>query len=202
MAETAQYLVPAASSQAEIKVKGSRFIATIGHSPDRIEAEKMYLDYKKKYYNATHNCLAYFIRPDDFRFSDDGEPSGTAGRPIFQVLEKSGVQEIFCVVTRYFGGIKLGTGGLIKAYTEAAQAALSQLQVRIITVFSVFETTADYLWESKIRHLVTQFNGEISAADYDHGLRIEARIPASSDQEFIRQIIEQSNGQIVCRKKM
>ncbi len=161
----------------------------------------MYLSYKKKYFNATHNCLAYYIRPDDFRFSDDGEPSGTAGKPILQVLEKSGVQEIFCVVTRYFGGVKLGTGGLIKAYTEAAQAALGQLQTIKVTLFSIFETKADYLWESKIRHVVALFGGEISRADYASGLIMEARIPTACDEEFLQQLTEQSNGQIICRLK-
>ena len=104
----------------ELKVKGSKFIASIIHSDNKFIAEKKYQEFKQKYYDASHNCYAYRISENDFRYSDDGEPSGTAGLPIFKVLENNEIFEALLVVTRYFGGTKLGTGGLARAYSDAA----------------------------------------------------------------------------------
>ncbi|MEJ2053208.1 MAG: YigZ family protein, partial [Calditrichaceae bacterium] len=102
------YLVPASTTNTEIKVKGSKFISAVFPVSSKEEAETVYADIKKKYYDATHNCFAYRINANNFRYSDDGEPNGTAGKPILQIIDNKGMNEILCVVTRYFGGTKLG----------------------------------------------------------------------------------------------
>ena len=112
----------------EIKIKRSRFIGTARHCNSREAAEQLLESFSKKYYDANHNCFAYRVRAasgeEIFRYSDAGEPSGTAGRPIYDSLVSSGLQNILLVVTRYFGGIKLGTGGLARAYRDSARAVL------------------------------------------------------------------------------
>ncbi len=125
-----QYFTIARTALCEIKVKGSRFIgrtALVGSAEEAVvELEAI----RKQEYAATHNCYAYLVGlPEEniaFKFSDDGEPGGTAGRPIYDVIVGSGLTNVLLVVTRYFGGTKLGTGGLVKAYSEAAQLALKQ----------------------------------------------------------------------------
>ena len=112
----------------EIKIKRSRFIGTALHCDSRESAERLLESFSKKYYDANHNCFAYRVRSgageEIFRYSDAGEPSGTAGRPIYDAVVSAELQNILLVVTRYFGGIKLGTGGLARAYRDCARAVL------------------------------------------------------------------------------
>ena len=114
------YLTIQETSGAEIKIKGSRFIGIISPVADKVNAEKILIEIRKEFRNATHNCFAYRINSQEFRYSDDGEPSGTAGRPILSMIDKYQLQRVVLVVTRYFGGTKLGTGGLIRAYSQSA----------------------------------------------------------------------------------
>ena len=100
------------------------------------QAETVYANIRRKYYDATHNCFAYRISPDDFRYSDDGEPSGTAGRPIFQVLENKNLTQTIIIVTRYFGGTKLGTGGLSRAYADTASEVISKTKLDVKTIYA------------------------------------------------------------------
>ena len=116
---------------AEIEEKRSRFIGSAFYVENEEEAEKIIKDTKKKYYDARHNCFAYIINNGSVakRFSDDGEPSGTAGFPILNVLEKNELYNVLVIVTRYFGGILLGAGGLVRAYTEAAVKAIEKAEI-------------------------------------------------------------------------
>ena len=116
---------------AEIEEKRSRFIGSAFYVENEEEAEKIIKDTKKKYYDARHNCFAYIINNGSVvkRFSDDGEPSGTAGSPILNVLEKNELYNVLVIVTRYFGGILLGAGGLVRAYTEAAVKAIEKAEI-------------------------------------------------------------------------
>ena len=120
-----EYLVPTQFGEAEFVEKKSRFIGRVWPVDTEEEALAKIQEMKKKHYDATHNCWAYIIRDGAVRFSDDGEPGGTAGMPMLQVLQREGLFNVVCVVTRYFGGTLLGTGGLVRAYTEAAQAAVA-----------------------------------------------------------------------------
>lgn len=117
---------------AEIIEKKSRFIANLFYTESSEEAEKNIKDVKKKYYDAKHNCFAYLILENNQvikKFSDDGEPSGTAGAPMLEILEKMGIYNVVVIVTRYFGGILLGTGGLVRAYSDSLKKALNLVNI-------------------------------------------------------------------------
>ncbi|RMH63650.1 MAG: YigZ family protein [Calditrichaeota bacterium] len=183
---TDQYRVPARAHSAEIKVKGSRFIAHVLPAADTATAEALYAEIKKKYYNATHNCPAWRITPDEWRYSDDGEPGGTAGKPILKEIVAADLLYTLCVVTRYFGGTKLGTGGLIRAYGEAARAALSTVPVEIKIRTRTLELRFGYELESSVRHFITRFEGKIEASDYSNGVIFRVAIPLGYAEDFIR----------------
>jgi len=169
---------------AELKVKGSKFIASIIHSASKTIAEKQYLQFKQKYHDATHNCYAYRISENDFRYSDDGEPTGTAGLPIFKVLENNGVYEALLVVTRYYGGTKLGTGGLARAYSDAALECINSSKkiqkIRYITMN--LQTT--YSRYNELLRLVSKFNGKFKQSDYQDKIDLTLQIPKSKFNLF------------------
>ncbi len=169
---------------AEIKVKGSRFIASTIHSTNKAIAEKQYQEFKQKYHNATHNCYAYRISENEFRYSDDGEPSGTAGLPIFKVLENNGIFETLLVVTRFYGGTKLGTGGLARAYSDAAMECLKNSKkiqkMRYVTIN--LQTT--YNRYNELLRLVSKFNGKFKQSDYQDKIDLALQIPKSKFNLF------------------
>ncbi len=142
----------------EYEEKKSRFIATLKPVTSEEEAAAFIAEIKKKYWDARHNCSAYIIgkRGELTRCSDDGEPSGTAGRPMLEVLTGSGVTNAAVVVTRYFGGTLLGTGGLVRAYTQAVKAGLDNSELGIVTEGFELEVIADYNDAEKIRYLLEQ----------------------------------------------
>ncbi len=190
------YRVPAGDFQTEIKVKGSRFIGHLRHCPDRAAAEEAYARLRKSYYNATHNCFAYRIDDTVWRYSDDGEPNGTAGKPILQEIEASGLEQVLCVVTRYFGGTKLGTGGLIRAYGEAARKALAEAPVATRTRSITLSLRFPYELESSVRHFITVHQGRISASDYSNGVLLRVDIPQSRAELFKQHIDEAHLGRV------
>ena len=190
------YLVPAEAASAETKVKGSRFIANIVAVKSKEEAEHALADFRKKYYNATHNCFAWRIDENTFRYSDDGEPSGTAGKPIFQVLEGRALHQALCVVTRYFGGTKLGTGGLIRAYSEAAAEALRHLRLKTLVRAERLELTFTYDLENLVRRTINDFGGTIGESNYSEAIQITAAIPQSKAALFAERLSEKSNALI------
>ncbi|MGD9899831.1 MAG: YigZ family protein [Calditrichaceae bacterium] len=185
-----EYLVPAKTADAEIKVKGSRFIATVFHAETKESAEEQYLLLKKKNYNATHNCFAYRIDDNLFRYSDDGEPSGTAGKPILQTIDGQNIYEVLCVVTRYFGGTKLGTGGLIRAYSDAAAEALKQLRLKVKVRAEIIRLGLHYEQENIIRNLLNEFNGKIVGSDYTDQIKMDVSIPESLRRNFEERLTE------------
>lgn len=185
-----EFLVPAEAAEAEIKVKGSKFIAHIVPALSKEDAEEAYLYFKKKYYNATHNCLAYRINENVFRYSDDGEPSGTAGKPILQALDGKHLQEVLCVVTRYFGGTKLGTGGLIRAYSEATIEAIQNLAVKIKVKSKQYSVNFPYELEPNIRRLLTAMNGQLKESKYDARVQFILTVPLSHSKRFEQQLSE------------
>ena len=191
-----EFLVPASESVFEIKVKGSKFIASIVPARTKTQAENIYLKLKKKYYNATHNCFAYRIDALEFRYSDDGEPSGTAGKPIYQVLEGKGLHQVLCVVTRYYGGTKLGTGGLIRAYSNAANEALSLLPLKTLVRTIQLELRFSYDFENLIRKLLSDFRGSIQQSDYSDKIKMLVAVPASKTNSFMDVLTEKTNSMI------
>ncbi|MGY3803794.1 YigZ family protein [Pigmentibacter ruber] len=136
----------------EIIIEKSKFIASINKVVSEQEATEFIAGIKHKYWDATHNCSAFLINNNEMRSSDDGEPAGTAGKPILECIKKNNLQKISVVVTRYFGGIKLGAGGLIRAYTAATQEAIKHSGIEEHIFYHAFEMSLDYEFWNKIEH--------------------------------------------------
>ena len=132
-----EYLVPTAFGEDEFIEKKSRFIGRCWPVETEEEALEKIAAMKKQHYDATHNCWAYIIKDGGMRFSDDGEPGGTAGNPMMQVLQREQIYNVVCVVTRYFGGVLLGAGGLVRAYTKGAKIAIDAAGKSMKRVWSV-----------------------------------------------------------------
>ncbi len=191
-----KYFVPANEASAKITVKGSKFISHIFPVESKEHAEKVYASVQNKYYDATHNCFAYRIDENTFRYSDDGEPSGTAGRPILQVLDGAELFEVLCVVTRYFGGTKLGTGGLIRAYSDAAKEALKTIKIKEKIRTEVLKLKSAFGMENRIFHLLDQMSGKLVDSVYGQDINLTVEIPRSNVEPFLKQLTEQSGGKI------
>ena len=142
----------------EITEKKSRFIAYLAYVTTEEDAQNFVSQIKKKHYDARHNVYAYILNSGGKKYSDDGEPSKTAGYPILEMLENEGVTDVVCVVTRYFGGTLLGTGGLIRAYTKSAKDCLEKAGAKKMILCDVLSLTFDYAYLSKIEHMLKTEN--------------------------------------------
>ncbi len=168
------YKIVYQGGEGEIIEKKSRFIATVRPVETPEEAAAFIDEMKKKYWNATHNCSAFVIGAEQpvLRCSDDGEPSGTAGRPMLDVLTGAGIHNVAAVVTRYFGGTLLGTGGLVKAYTKALQEGLAQCEIITKTKGNYIRITTDYQGIGKIQYLLGQRGIPIVEAEYGANVKV------------------------------
>lgn len=173
--------------EGEYEEKKSRFIATIRPVSSEEEATSFIAEMKKKYWDARHNCSAFIIgnRGELTRCSDDGEPSGTAGRPMLEVLNGSGIKNIAVVVTRYFGGTLLGTGGLVRAYTQAVKAGLENCVTGILSEGQLLEVIADYSDVDKILYALKQKSITPEKTDYaaDVTMILKIRVELVEDIE-------------------
>ena len=179
----------------EIKIKGSRFIASIAPAAEKEVAESFIEEIRKNHHDATHNCYAYRVNTTLFRFSDDGEPSGTAGRPILQSIDKYQLHRVVLLVTRYFGGTKLGTGGLIRAYSEASEVVIQK--ARIVTRHHLVEFYIEYPFEfiQKVHHLVQKYHGQISEDATDRAMLSRIEITPSRRKSFLAELNDATRGQ-------
>ncbi|MCK4753866.1 MAG: YigZ family protein [Calditrichia bacterium] len=181
----------------EIKVNDSKFIAHVFHVLNKHQAESVYSNIKRKYHDASHNCFAYRISADEFRYSDDGEPSGTAGLPIYKLLENKELLQTIIIVTRYFGGTKLGTGGLIRAYRDASLDVLNktktEVKIRYVTV--TVETTYENM--SLLLDLVNKYTGIIGKTEYTDKISFCLQIPTTKFEDFNKNILAFSERGIV-----
>lgn len=180
----------------QIIEKKSRFIGQVFPVTDEDEANAVIESCRKKYWDARHNCYAYIIGTGSNplkRFSDDGEPSGTAGKPILETLEKKEVTNCLIVVTRYFGGTLLGTGGLVRAYTAAAQAGLEAAGIVSMRMCDRLEMTTDYNGAGKLQYLLGQ-NGIQSECDYSDCVRITCSVPVGLTEKLTKEIINLTGG--------
>ena len=189
-----QYLTLNATIQSvETTVKGSKFICRAAPVEDRSEAEKQYQDIKKRYHDASHNCYAYRIDDKEFRYSDDGEPSGTAGRPILKALEMNKIYKTLIVVTRYFGGVKLGTGGLSRAYGDIALLALEEAEIVTRTTYITTALQTTYENQQFVNKFIIKFEGTVIHTDYTDKINITIKIPRSKFEKFqneVKQLIQ------------
>ena len=131
-----EYYIPTVSSETELVEKRSRFLGHVWHVESEAEARARIEETKKKHYDARHNCWCYRLKDGTERYSDDGEPQGTAGQPMLNVFQREGVVDVVCVVTRYFGGVLLGAGGLVRAYTQSSKDALDAVGISEVRLWS------------------------------------------------------------------
>jgi len=156
---------------------------------------------KKKHSDARHNVYAYVLR-DGFaqRFSDDGEPHGTAGMPVLDSIRKAGITDVAIVVTRYFGGILLGTGGLVRAYTAAATGAIKQAEIAEVGDFAIIRVKAGYSEYQKIMPLISVAEAKIADSDFGMDVHLKLMVAEEKAESFISQLIEATNGRISVEK--
>ena len=190
----------------EIVISKSRFIAYVDRAETEEEALAFIDKIKKLHPNATHNCSCYMVGEHDNiqKANDDGEPSGTAGVPMLEVLKKQGLKDTVVVVTRYFGGIKLGGGGLIRAYGKATTEGIDAAQVVERKVHHLMQVTADYVWLGKLENEIRQSDYALQEISYGEGVDIFVHVLAEQEQDFIDWITDLTNGQatIACVDKL
>lgn len=191
-----EYLVPSEYGEDEFIEKKSRFIGRIWPVETEEEALARIQEMKKKHYDATHNCWAYIIRDGAVRFSDDGEPGGTAGMPMLQVLQREGLFNVVCVVTRYFGGILLGAGGLVRAYTKGAKIAVDAAGKSMKRVWTVLYVPCPYSFYERVRLEVEAFGGIVRKADFGAEVELELLFPEAKTQEFLDRLTDMTAGTV------
>ena len=182
--------------QGEITEKKSRFIATVRPVESEDEAVSFINETKKKYWDARHNCSAFVIgkRQELTRCSDDGEPAGTAGRPMLDVLLKENIHNVAVVVTRYFGGVLLGSGGLVRAYQQATKAGLSASEIIEKKDGAVLFIRTDYTGIGRLQYLFAQEKITVMDTAYEADVLVKAVIPENDKKRIEKTIIEQTNG--------
>ena len=191
-----EYLVPSEYGEDEFIEKKSRFIGRIWPVETEEEALARIQEMKKKHYDATHNCWAYIIRDGAVRFSDDGEPGGTAGMPMLQVLQREGLFNAVCVVTRYFGGILLGAGGLVRAYTKGAKIAVDASGKSMKRVWTVLYVPCPYSFYERVRLEAEAFGGIVRKADFGAEVEMELLFPEAKTQEFLDRLTDMTAGTV------
>ncbi|RKY81994.1 YigZ family protein [candidate division KSB1 bacterium] len=187
----------------EIKVKGSRFIGHAFSAVTRDQAEEKIEFIRKKHHNATHNCFAYRTGNSDssiFRFSDDGEPSGTAGRPILEAIDSRDLTDVVVIVTRYFGGTKLGTGGLARAYGGCASDVLKSAELQKKVIFQRIAIKFPYELTGQVMNTVSRTECRVSGTKYESQTEMILDVRISIVDQFIKKINDACSGRVVCRK--
>ncbi len=192
------YRVLLSGGEAEIVEKKSRFIATVRKCETEEEAVSFIEEIKKKNWNATHNCSAFVIgsRGELTRCSDDGEPGGTAGRPMLEVLLGEGIRNIAVVVTRYFGGTLLGTGGRVRAYSNAVKEGLKSCRKGLMRLGWEVVVSTDYNGIGKILYLLGQRGLEPAESSYTDSVTLKLLIPQDLAGELQKEMTEATNGRV------
>ncbi len=192
-----EYYIPTRESQREFVEKRSRFIGHVWRVASEEEARARIEETKKRHYDARHNCWCYRLREGGVeRYSDDGEPQGTAGRPMLNVFQREGVENVACVVTRYFGGVLLGAGGLVRAYTQAAKDALDGAGISVVRRWAALEIPCTYGQFESMRREVLSFGGVMENVDYGADVVLSALLPGERAAEFSAHILDLSAGTV------
>jgi uncharacterized YigZ family protein len=195
----AQYFTVKGYGEHEIIIEKSRFICYVSRATTEEEAQSFIQEIKKKHWNANHNCSAYLIGAHDQiqKANDDGEPSGTAGVPMLEVLKKRKLKDTVVVVTRYFGGIKLGAGGLIRAYGKSTSEGLNHTGIVERKLMRVMQTKVDYTLLGKIENELRQSRYTIKDIHYLEDVTFDAYVEEGGKEAFQEWIIELTNGRCI-----
>lgn len=191
------YPIPEKPVRTELIVKKSRFICDLNIVTSREEARDFISSIKSEFPDARHHCFAFIAgHPEtgEMGMSDDGEPQGTAGKPMLQVLQGSGIGDIAAVVTRYFGGILLGTGGLVRAYSGALQQGLEELSVIMKVPMTRVEAEVEYSQEGLLRRMLENYRAEITEQSFGTGVSFSLLMPSDQVESFNAELTENTNG--------
>lgn len=191
------YLVPFEQAESEFTEKRSRFISHLWCVESEEEARARIEEVKKKYYDARHNCWCYLLKEGNVvRYSDAGEPQGTAGQPMLNVFQRQEVTNVCCVVTRYFGGILLGAGGLTRAYTKGAKDALDAAGIARMSLWTIWDVPCTYPLFEKVKLEIAACGGVVRDAQYGADITIRAAFPDGGAPLFADRLTELSAGQL------
>lgn len=190
-----EYFVPTAPSETEFVEKRSRFIGHVWPVESEEEARVHIETMKKKYHDARHNCWCYRLKEGGVeRYSDDGEPQGTAGQPMLGVFQKAGVVNVVCVVTRYFGGILLGAGGLVRAYTQSAKEALDAAGLSVVRRWVEVTAICPYSLFERMKLEVDAVGGALGEIEYAADVTVHALLPENMVENFSARVVELTAG--------
>jgi len=197
------YLTVKAKGSDELIIQKSRFIGYVRRVETEEDAQAFIQEIKKKHYDATHNCSAYIIGENDQiqKANDDGEPGGTAGVPILEVLKRQKLKDTAVVITRYFGGIKLGAGGLIRAYGNATTRAIQATGVVKRQLMQGFTVTVDYTLIGKLENELRQSNYVLNSTDYQEKVSFFVYVKKGEEDAFKKWIVDLTNDQATIEKK-
>jgi len=193
-----EYYIPTKAGEASFVEKRSEFLGHVRPVETEDEARAFIADMKKKYHDARHNCWCYIIKDGPERYSDDGEPQGTAGIPMLEVFRREGITNFVCVVTRYFGGILLGAGGLLRAYTKSAKDALDAAGVSVVRRWVEMDIPCSYAQAEKLKGEVLAINGIVSDMEYAAAVTIKAMVPEEKAEALSERIFDVSAGSVKC----
>lgn len=196
-----RYRIPGRRARVEEEIDRSRFITTAAYAPT-VEAARAFIDeIRTEFSDASHNCWAYLVGPPgstgQIGYSDDGEPHGTAGRPMFTVLEHSNIGDIAVVVTRYFGGILLGKGGLVRAYSGGVKLVLEALSLTEHVPTAELAVVIGYSHVTPLQRLLPEFEGRIVAEDYGVDVTYRICVPEGQVAGLCSALEQLTNGQVL-----
>ncbi len=189
-----EYFIPAGAGEAEFVEKRSSFLGHVRYVETEDEAKAFVAEMKKKFYDARHNCWCYIIKDGAVRYSDDGEPQGTAGIPMLEVLKREGVTNVVCVVTRYFGGVLLGTGGLLRAYTKSAKDALNAAGICVVRRWVKAEIACSYAMLERLKTECTAIGGVVADIEYSAEVCLKLLLPEDKADAFSQRTADVTAG--------
>lgn len=191
-----EYYIPTGPGDAEYVEKRSRFLGKVRHVESEEEARAFIEAMKKQYHDARHNCWCYLLKNGVLRYSDDGEPQGTAGQPMLAVFQREHVTNVLCVVTRYFGGILLGAGGLTRAYSKSARDALAAAGVAAMGRWTAARCTCPYPLLERVKLEVQAVGGTVDAVDYGAEAALTLSLPEDAPRRLQDRLTELSAGRL------
>ena len=192
-----EYYIPTGRGEAELVEKRSRFIGQVWRVDSESEARARIEEVRRQHYDARHHCWCYRIREEGVeRYSDDGEPQGTAGQPMLNVFQRENVTDAVCVVTRYFGGILLGAGGLVRAYTQSAKDALDAAGISVVRRWVAMEVPCTYAQFEEVRREILRHGGVEEHVDYGADVVLSVLIPEERAGLFAAHLLDVSAGTV------
>ena len=192
------YRVPHQDAETEFTEKKSRFIGRVWITETEDDALDCIKAMRQKHWDATHNVYAYIIHGGPTRYTDDGEPQGTAGMPVLEILRGAGLENVCCVVTRYFGGTLLGTGGLVRAYGRAARDAVQAAGIALMQRWKRLDLILPYSFYERLRQETERFGGVIEDTEYGADICLHLLLPADRYADYSARVTDLTRGSVLC----